>query len=107
MVAESPRAFKLPKAAERMTYRQELDAIKRMPKLSRFIVILKVAGVVFFAIGLEGLVTANWVLGLSFLAVGLTVSLLPIQVRLRVCARCGRKLDLGQAICPHCGVPNM
>lgn len=107
MEAEAPHAFKVPKAGERMTYRQELDAIKRMPRLSRLIVIMKVAGVVFFAIGLEGLVTSNWVLGISFLAVGLGVSLLPIQVRLSVCARCGRKLDLGQAICPRCGVPNM
>ncbi len=107
MAAETPRAFKIPKAGERMTYRQELDALKRMPRLSRFIVILKVVGVVFFAIGLEGLVTANIPLGVSFLAVGLVVSLLPIQTRLRLCARCGRKLDLGQAICPTCGVPNM
>jgi len=107
MDAEAPRAFKIPKAGERMTYRQELDAIKRMPKLSRLIVILKVAGVVFFAIGLEGIVSGRWVLAVSFLGLGLFVSLLPIQVRLRLCARCGRKLDLGQAICPRCGVPNM
>jgi len=107
MDAEAPRAFKIPKAGERMTYRQELDAIKSMPKLSRLIVILKVAGVVFFAIGLEGIVSGRWVLAVSFLGLGLFVSLLPIQVRLRLCARCGRKLDLGQAICPRCGVPNM
>ena len=107
MDAEAPRAFKIPKAGERMTYRQELEAIKRMPKLSRLIVILKVAGVVFFAIGLEGIVSGRWVLAVSFLGLGLFVSLLPIQVRLRLCARCGRKLDLGQAICPRCGVPNM
>jgi hypothetical protein len=107
MTATPTRAFKIPKAGERMTYRQELDTIKRMPKLSRLIVILKVAGVVFFAIGLEGLVTGNWFLGVPFLVVGLAVSFLPIQVRLRICARCGRKLDLGQAICPSCGVPNM
>jgi hypothetical protein len=107
MDAEAPRAFKIPKAGERMTYRQELDAIKSMPKLSRLIVILKVAGVVFFAIGLEGIVSGRWALAVSFLGLGLFVSLLPIQVRLRLCARCGRKLDLGQAICPRCGVPNM
>ena len=107
MDAEAPRAFKIPKAGERMTYRQELEAIKRMPKLSRLIVILKVAGVVFFAIGLEGIVSGRWALAVSFLGLGLFVSLLPIQVRLRLCARCGRKLDLGQAICPRCGVPNM
>ena len=107
MDAEAPRAFKIPKAGERMTYSQELEAIKRMPKLSRLIVILKVAGVVFFAIGLEGIVSGRWVLAVSFLGLGLFVSLLPIQVRLRLCGRCGRKLDLGQAICPRCGVPNM
>jgi len=107
MDAEAPRAFKIPRAGERMTYRQELDAIKSMPKLSRLIVILKVAGVVFFAIGLEGIVSGRWALAVSFLGLGLFVSLLPIQVRLRLCARCGRKLDLGQAICPRCGVPNM
>jgi len=38
---------------------------------------------------------------------GLAVSFLPIQVKLLVCARCGRKLDVGVSICPRCGTPNM
>jgi len=105
-MAEPVRAQKVPKA-DRMTYRQEMDAIKTMPKLSKFILILKVAGVVLLAIGLEGLVTANAWLAVPFLTVGIVVSFLPLQVKLRVCARCGVKLDLGQAICPRCGVPNM
>jgi hypothetical protein len=106
-MAEPSKAFKLPKAAERMTYRQELAAVRGMPKLSRLILILKISGVVLFAIGLEGLVTANWTLGIGFLLLGLFVSLLPVQTKLQVCARCGRRLDLGQAICPRCGVPNL
>ena len=104
---EPVKAFKVPKAGQRMTYRQEMDAIRKMPKLSRFVLVMKVAGVVFFAIGLEGLVSARLWLAFSFLLLGLFVSLLPIQIRISVCARCGRKLDVGQAICPSCGVPNM
>lgn len=94
-----------------MTYRQEIDAIKTMPRLSRFILIMKVAGVAFVAIGLEGLV--SWgqpgrpIIAVVFLALGIGVELLPMQVRINVCARCGRKLDVGVAICPRCGVPNM
>jgi len=104
--SEPVRALKLPKSP-RMTSRQEMEAIKSMPRLSRLILVLKLAGVVFLAIGLEGLVTANAWLAVPFLALGLVVSFLPLQVRLNVCARCGLKLDLGQAICPRCGVPNM
>jgi len=91
----------------RMTSREEMEAIKSMPRLSRLILVLKVAGVVFLAIGLEGLVTANLWLAVPFFILGLVVSFLPIQVKLNVCGRCGLKLDLGQAICPRCGVPNM
>ena len=104
-------AHKVPKAGERMTYRQEMDAIKTMPKLSRVVLILKVAGVAFFAIGLEGLV--SWsepgrpLIAFTFLTLGLLVSFLPIQVKINVCVRCGLKMDLGVAICPRCGVPNM
>ena len=94
-----------------MSYRQEMRAIRQMPKLSRLVLILKLAGVVFFAIGLEGLVSWNTpgrpLLAVTFLSMGLAVSFLPIKARIYVCARCGRKLDLGQAICPSCGVPNM
>ncbi len=104
--AEPVHAQKVPKVL-RMTSRQEMDAIKGMPRLSRLILILKVAGVVLLAIGLEGLVTANLWLAVPFLVLGVVVSFLPIQVRINVCARCGWKLDLGQAICPRCGVPNM
>lgn len=100
-------AHKVPKEGRRMSYREEIRTIRRMPKLSRLILILKVAGVAFFAIGLEGIVSGRIVLAVSFLILGLVVSLLPIKVRISVCARCGRKLDLGQAICPGCGVPNM
>ena len=105
--AEAVHAHKVPKAGDRMTYRQEMDAMKKMPKLSRFILIMKFAGVVLLAIGLEGLVTANLWLGVPFLTLGLVVALLPIQVKINVCARCGVKLDLGVAICPRCGAPNM
>lgn len=104
--SEPVHAQKVPKS-DRMTYRQEMDAIKKMPRLSRFILILKVVGVVLLAIGLEGLVTANFWLAVPFLLVGIAVSFMPIQVKLNVCARCGVRLDLGQAICPRCGVPNM
>ena len=90
-----------------MSYRQEMDAIKEMPRLSRLILVMKVAGVVLLAIGFEGLVTANWPLAITFFALGLFVSPMPIQVKINVCARCGLKLDVGQAIGPRCGVPNL
>lgn len=99
-------AQKLPKE-RRMSSREEMETIKAMPRLSRAILILKLAGVVFFAIGLEGIVTGRYVLAVSFLGLGLFVSLLPIKVRINLCGRCGRKLDVGQAICPSCGVPNV
>ena len=105
------KAHKVPKAGQRMTYRQEINTIKTMPKLSRLILILKVAGVAFFAIGLEGLVSWNQpgrpLIAVTFLSLGLIVSFLPIKVKINVCARCGLKMDVGVAICPRCGVPNM
>lgn len=100
------RAQKVAKES-RLSYRDEMNTIKQMPRLSRFILIMKVAGVAFFAIGLEGLVSGRIVLAVSFLALGVFVSFLPIKVKINVCARCGRKLDIGQALCPACGVPNM
>lgn len=99
-------AHKAPKE-KRMTYREEMKEIKAMPRLSRAILLMKFAGVVFFAIGLEGLVSGRIVLAVSFLVMGLVISLLPIKVKIHLCARCGRKLDVGQAICPACGIPNM
>ena len=110
--ADAPtKAHKVPKAGERMTYRQEMDRIKFMPKLSRIILILKVASVAFFAIGLEGLISwsqpGRAVIAVTFLTLGVAVQFIPIQVKINVCARCGFRMDLGVAICPRCGVPNM
>ncbi|HYS71170.1 MAG TPA: hypothetical protein VEM95_01995 [Thermoplasmata archaeon] len=110
--ADAPvTAHKVPKAGERMTYRQEMDRIKYMPRLSRLVLIMKVASVAFFAIGLEGLVSWNEpgrpLIAFTFITLALVVNLLPMQVRINVCARCGFRMDLGQAICPRCGVPNM
>ena len=110
--ADAPaKAHKVPKAGERMTYRQEMDRIRNMPKLSRIILILKVTSVAFFAIGLEGLVSWNQpgrpLIAVTFLTLGVVLQFIPIQVKINVCVRCGFRMDLGVAICPRCGVPNM
>ena len=63
------------------------------------------------AIGLEGLVSWSQpnrpLIAVTFLTLGVAVQFIPIQVKINVCARCGFRMDLGVAICPRCGVPNM
>jgi hypothetical protein len=95
------------KKAPRMTYKQEIQTIQNLPKVQRFIVIMKIAGVFLVAIGLEGIVTANYVLTAVFVPLGMFVSLMPIKIRTDRCIACQTPLSPGQAICPTCGAPQM
>lgn len=90
-----------------MSYRQEISTIRNLPRLQRLIVILKVAGVLLVAIGIEGIVTHTYLLALVFIPLGVFVSMLPIRVRIDACLACALPLEPGTAICPTCGAPQM
>ena len=97
------KARKLP----RMTYRQEIATIQNLPKIQRFIVIMKIAGVFLVAIGLEGIVTGQWIYPIVFIPLGVVVSMLPIRIRTDRCIACTTVLAPGTAVCPECGAPQM
>ncbi len=110
MASESPsgnapavKARKVP----RLTYKQEIAIIQNLPRIQRFIVVMKIAGVLLVAIGIEGIVTATWWLALLFIPLGVVVSMMPIKIRTDRCVACNRPLSPGQAICPGCGAPQM
>ena len=102
----SPTVLKARKAP-RMTYKQEIQTIKNLPRVQRLIVIMKIAGVFLVAIGLEGIVTGQYLYTLLFVPLGVFVSMLPIRIRTGVCIACRSPLDSRQAICPRCGAPQM
>ncbi len=81
--------------------------IRNLPKVQRFIVAMKFAGVVLVAIGLEGIVTGQYWLPIVFIPLGVFVSMFPIRVRADRCLACNGPLEAGQAICPQCGAPQM
>jgi len=92
---------------KRLSYRQEIRMIRKMPKAQRLIVSLKFVGVVLVAIGIEGVITHNWALAAAGFATGLVTSVVPIKVRIGTCLACDGPLEKGQAICPRCGAPQM
>lgn len=102
-VVKARRARKAP----RMTFRQEIRVIENLPRTQRLIVILKIAGVFLVAIGLEGIVTADFLFAVAFIPLGILVSLLPIRIKTGRCVACMGILEEGQAICPACGAPQM
>lgn len=91
----------------RLTYRQEIQTIKNLPRVQRGIVSLKIAGVFLVAIGFEGLVTAQHWYAVLFVPLGVFVAMLPIRIRTGVCIACRSPLHRHQAICPACGAPQM
>lgn len=95
------------KKAPRMTYKQEIQTIQNLPKIQRFIVIMKIAGVFLVAIGIEGIVTATWWLAFLFIPLGVVVSMMPIKIRTDRCIACRAILGPSAAICPQCGAPQM
>ncbi len=97
------RARKVP----RMTYKQEIQTIQNLPRIQRFIVVMKIAGVFLVAIGIEGIVTATWWMAFLFIPLGVVVSMMPIKIRTDRCIACKGLLEPGMAICPACGAPQM
>ena len=89
----------------RLTFKQEVQTIRNLPRLQRLIVALKVGGVILVAIGLEGIVSGKYVLPIIFIPLGVFVSMLPIKVRIDRCLACAAPLGPHQAICPICGAP--
>jgi hypothetical protein len=105
--AVSPPVTLKARKAPRMTYKQEIQTIKNLPRTQRMIVIMKIAGVFLVAIGLEGIVTGQYYLTLAFFPLGVFVSMLPIRIKTGVCIACRSPLEQSQAICPKCGAPQM
>ncbi len=101
------RAVVKAKKAPRMTYRQEIQTIQNLPRVQRLIVIMKIAGVFLVAIGLEGIVTGNYLFTAVFIPLGMFVSLMPIKIRTDRCIACRSPLSPGQSICTQCGAPQM
>jgi len=89
----------------RLTFKQEIQTIQNLPRLQRLIVGLKVGGVLLVAIGLEGIVSGNYLWSVVFIPLGVFVSMLPIKVRVGRCLVCAAPLAPTQAICPVCGAP--
>jgi lysylphosphatidylglycerol synthetase-like protein (DUF2156 family) len=93
--------------APRMSYKQEIQTIQNLPRIQRFIVVMKIAGVFLVAIGIEGLVTGTWWMAFLFIPLGVVVSMMPIKIRTDRCIACREVLGPGTAICPSCGAPQM
>ncbi len=91
----------------RLTFKQEIQTIRNLPKIGRLIVAMKVGGVFLVAIGIEGIVSGNYLWPLVFIPLGVFVSMLPIKVRVDRCIACMSPLGPGQAICRVCGAPQM
>ena len=89
----------------RLTFKQEIQTIQNLPKVQRLVVALKVAGVFLVAIGIEGIVSGNFLWPVVFIPLGIFVSMLPIKVRVGRCIACASPLAPEQAICPICGAP--
>jgi hypothetical protein len=89
----------------RLTFKQEIQTIQNLPRLQRLVVGLKVGGVLLVAIGLEGIVSGNYLLPVVFIPLGIFVSMLPIKVRVDRCLACAAPLGPHQAICTICGAP--
>ncbi|TMA06936.1 MAG: hypothetical protein E6J93_00485 [Methanobacteriota archaeon] len=114
----SPPVVVKARKVPRMTYKQEIQTIKNLPRVQRLIVIMKIAGVFLVAIGLEGMVIAlqaagpnsvrdGFILMAVFIPLGVFVSMFPIRIRTGACVACMSPLERDQAICPKCGAPQM
>lgn len=103
----APASVVKARKAPRLTYKQEIQTIRNLPRVQRLIVIMKIAGVFLVAIGLEGIVTAQYLYALVFVPLGIFVSMFPIRIHTGVCIACRSPLDRNQAICPKCGAPQM
>ncbi len=102
-----PPAVVKARKVPRMNYKQEIATIQNLPRIQRFIVVMKIAGVFLVAIGIEGIVTATWWMALVFIPAGVVVSMMPIKIRTDRCIACQALLQPGASICPSCGAPQM
>lgn len=93
--------------APRLTYKQEIQTIRNLPRVQRGIVIIKIAGVFLVAIGLEGIVTAQYLYSFVFIPLGVFVAMLPIRIRTGACIACRSPIQKDAAICTSCGAPQM
>lgn len=107
MAEPSPAGVVKAKKAPRMSYKQEIAVIRNLPQVQRLIVIMKIAGVFLVAIGLEGIVTGQYLYTLIFVPLGVFVSMMPIKIRTGVCIACRSPIDANQPICQRCGAPQM
>lgn len=107
MAGDSPAGVVRARKVPRLTYKQEIQTIKNLPRTQRLIVVMKIAGVFLVAIGLEGLVTGQYLYSIVFVPLGVFVSMFPIRIRTGVCIACRSPLERDQAICPKCGAPQM
>ncbi len=105
--ASSPPDVIKARKVPRMSYKQEIQTIQNLPRIQRFIVVMKIAGVFLVAIGIEGIVTGTWWMTLLFIPLGVVVSMMPIKIRTDRCIACRTLLSPGTAICPSCGAPQM
>ena len=103
----SPPVTLRARKAPRLTYKQEIQTIKNLPRTQRLIVVMKIAGVFLVAIGLEGIVTGQYLFTFVFIPLGVFISMLPIRIKTGVCIACRSPLEQNQAICPKCGAPQM
>ncbi len=106
-VPAGPAGVVKARKAPRMTYKQEIATIQNLPKIQRFIVVMKIAGVFLVAIGIEGIVTGTWWMALLFIPLGVVVSMMPIKIRTDRCIACRELINPGTSICPACGAPQM
>lgn len=104
---EAPAPVVKARKTPRLTYKQEVQTIRNLPRVQRGIVIMKIAGVFLLAIGFEGLVTGQYIYSVIFVPLGVFVAMFPIRIRTGVCIACRSPLSQGQAICPKCGAPQM
>ncbi len=102
----SPGVVKARKAP-RLTARQEIQTIRNLPRVQRGIVVMKIAGVFLMAIGLEGLVTFQYLYSVVFIPLGVLTAMLPIRIRTGMCIACRAPLQKDAAICTICGAPQM
>jgi hypothetical protein len=94
--------------APRMTYNQQIQRFQNLPKIPRFIAIMKITGVFLVAIDIQGIVTATWWMALLFIRLsGVVVPMMPIKIRAGQGIARHRTLAPGTAICPSCCTPWM
>jgi hypothetical protein len=97
-----------PRWPRRLTREAEIRIIKQLPKVQKVILISKVSAVVLFAIGLEGIYTANWLMAGVFLTLGVLFTVWPVRMNMpNVCPRCGNVADKDQTVCDKCGIALM